>query len=114
MAGDQKGRKSMTPYYVSIHARAWRATPRRRRASQPAGVSIHARAWRATANLAHDFGDRMFQFTPARGGRQRVVRDLDDGDAVSIHARAWRATDILEAVKPLCAVSIHARAWRAT
>ena len=35
---------------VSIHARAWRATPGPWRRDRRCGVSIHARAWRATSS----------------------------------------------------------------
>jgi len=99
---------------VSIHARARRATytPRQDIPSPPrfnsrpraAGddieafdervikVSIHARARRATQLITNFAQDIWFQFTPARGGRRRVVRWLPPHGLVSIHARARRAT----------------------
>ena len=99
---------------VSIHARAWRATPRRD--DLPAGehVSIHARAWRATSNSCGHASGQSFQFTPARGGRQLLVGAHDVVRGVSIHARAWRATARRGGPHDRRRVSIHARAWRAT
>ena len=116
--------------FVSIHARAWRATPDIEQRTRAHRVSIHARAWRATAVVG------SFQFTPARGGRRMSwrwwrwlifrfnSRPRVAGDAryntfpargfVSIHARAWRATERIITTLRIVIVSIHARAWRAT
>ncbi len=70
VAGDTGARNGRQPEIVSIHARAWRATPRDLHHAGGLPVSIHARAWRAT-------GDTRRATHPAH---------------VSIHARAWRAT----------------------
>ena len=61
--------------------------------SQVAAVSIHARARRATrcAATTYDFA-RLFQSTPARGGRHHQQTSRSAGGEVSIHARARRAT----------------------
>ena len=56
-------------------------------------VSIHARAWRATPPEEPPVPDPSFQFTPARGGRL-TWREIEFEILVSIHARAWRATAI--------------------
>ena len=77
-------------------------------------VSIHARAWRATPRHGHDHAIRRFQFTPARGGRLRAGKHRLRPRRVSIHARAWRATFDLPGLCKVSGVSIHARAWRAT
>ena len=98
---------------VSIHARAWRATPDRA-GSQLAGefqfTPAHGgrlpsipctppcRGFNSRPRMAGDAFQfalhklqRMFQFTPAHGGRQASGR-LHPVGVVSIHARAWRAT----------------------
>ena len=54
---------------VSIHARTWRATRNNRVWLTCEGVSIHARTWRATRNWRMLDSSRLFQSTPARGGR---------------------------------------------
>ncbi len=76
-------------------------------------VSIHARAWRATRYQSYTSLEREFQFTPARGGRPKELLEVWTR-GVSIHARAWRATVVDRKISVFGAVSIHARAWRAT
>ena len=120
---------------VSIHARTWRATKGGMAYVEAFLVSIHARTWRATRTRQHSNSSRLFQSTPAHGGRpgaNGIIGVL----SVSIHARTWRAT-----IGPCKSrrqrmfqstpahggrrrrfadrghadtVSIHARTWRAT
>ena len=121
---------------VSIHARAWRATPprRTRRAwssgfnSRPrvAGdrnrrvvdrrhdVSIHARAWRATCISPVCRTRRSFNSRPRVAGDLLSIYRMAKTHTVSIHARAWRATRHARGLRDRAGVSIHARAWRAT
>ena len=73
---------------VSIHARAWRATVFRSSHPRYIYVSIHARAWRATFILAHCPLLKLFQFTPAPGGRLECSRKAIFSLYVSIHANA--------------------------
>ena len=114
MAGDRTSAPRPAPSWVSIHARAWRATGRRESERRSLRVSIHARAWRATQQPEGATDNYIeFQFTPARGGRHLHAVDHAILD-VSIHARAWRATHYEAQGYVMDAVSIHARAWRAT
>ena len=98
-------------------------------------VSIHARAWRATQEPAISRGSASFQFTPARGGRLRPYstvllhacfnsRPRVAGDNGLSNARQKKerfnsrprvAGDTLgTGLGFVNMVSIHARAWRAT
>ena len=116
MAGDFTAAEFDTMRRVSTHARAWRATisPILPQVGRE-GVSTHARAWRATAAWNVDTEERMFQPTPAHGGRPetccismnsptgfnprpRMAGDnpymgkMEWPEIVSTHACAWRAT----------------------
>jgi len=77
-------------------------------------VSIHARARRATFTTPEEGSAIEFQSTPARGGRHNDAQELTPGDRVSIHARARRATGKTPCGSVCVIVSIHARARRAT
>ena len=77
---------------VSIHARAWRATPHPPLSGKTQGVSIHARAWRATRWPTPSWSGRN-RFNP----RPRMAGDVLEVGVisrlrVSIHARAGRTT----------------------
>ena len=99
---------------VSIHARARRATQRRRRRLRRGRVSIHARARRATQPWLRLRHHLQFQFTPAHDGRPSRATACCSLGPVSIHARARRATRARYRVADAALVSIHARARRAT
>ena len=81
---------------VSIHARTRRAT--RRRAGPLAGCSVCFNPRPHAAGDASVRGTRMaarmFQSTPARGGRLRPPGRRRSRHAVSIHARTRRATPV--------------------
>ena len=91
---------------VSIHARAWRATP------TLGGMFRTAWRFNSRPRVAGDTVEAAagmrweFQFTPARGGRQVRVR------AAAPPARGGRQAR--KSARPARIVSIHARAWRAT
>ena len=79
-------------------------------------VSIHARTRRATASrLPSNRAMRLFQSTPARGGRPDAMAWTSKLRFVSIHARTRRATNAMQWHIAGCYdVSIHARTRRAT
>ena len=74
MAGDTDMPGTCFLWGVSIHARAWRATGARGGKGGSGSVSIHARAWRATLSPRLKASSRMFQSTPAHGGRLGAAR----------------------------------------
>ncbi len=78
-----------------------------------ARVSIHARAWRATPLRKRRDPAALFQFTPARGGRRQLQQS---SRVVSrFNSRPRVAGDVYVFDYPFDRpVSIHARAWRAT
>ena len=100
--------------HVSIHARAWRATRGCSTSCARGRVSIHARAWRATCVFLARRIKNMFQFTPARGGRP-VRRDRSRRRKMFQFTpeRGGRPAWFLSTTSQQ-GVSIHARAWRAT
>ncbi len=137
MAGDVHYLQAEGCMVVSIHARVWRATvwsetlrdilrsfnPRPRMAgdqpmarSNTSKISFNPRPRMAgdVRNQAAQVVGRLFQSTPAYGGRRDCVVCGGSGCDVSIHARVWRATfrKCGECVRH--SVSIHARVWRAT
>ena len=124
-----------TAKYVSIHARARRATLWRQPLVVIGSVSIHARARRATGTTYKRGNLNLFQFTPAHDGRPTAKEALamitsfqftpaHDGrpwprcaciQSTGFNSRPRTTGDVVEHVTVHeTVVSIHARARRAT
>jgi len=111
--GDAGGPLPCLRVRVSIHAPAKGATIISRIIEPILSVSIHAPAKGATKTLQEQLRFYMFQSTPPRRGRLKVVNQLYSF-LVSIHAPAKGATKRVHTDVDIVSVSIHAPAKGAT
>ena len=111
LAGRRKRRSAIL---VSIHARVGRATRTRRMYASTGSFNPRPRGAGDHSSEDQYRGTRVFQSTPAWGGRQLRRRTHHPHLGVSIHARVGRATRGCKVRRRWLEVSIHARVGRAT
>src|SRR5699024_4962181 len=109
-----KGQKEIQGKAISIHAPARGATRSLAHGLQLLRISIHAPARGATSRLEAIPCERIFQFTPPRGGRRYTQEDVVGWEHISIHAPARGATVRQAGRDHPMGISIHAPARGAT
>ena len=99
---------------ISIPAPVWGATRLAKRFVQALIISIPAPVWGRPARPGYQPVQKLFQFTPPRGGRLVQYLVGSRPATISIHAPAWGATQTGPLQITMRPISIHAPAWGAT